>query len=159
MTRSEKATPAQARDEAMRTVLRAITATDHRGVQRETARVLGIAPSTLNGYVNGREGNTVIGDAVALYLGRSIDEIVAAGGDLERIRTPKPRDPSKVEVTFGELPAWPSLLDQARRIAPHVPEWAWRDTAESIVWMRPPITPAKVAGVAGLILAHEPPHA
>lgn len=155
MTKSEKATPAQARDEALRAVIRAITATDHGGVQRQTAKALGVAPSTLNGYVNGREGNSTIGDAVATYLGRSVDEIVTASGDLAALRRPTQR---AVDVTFGHLPMWPSLLAGAKALAPDIPEWCWDDTAASVVWLRGPITSGTIVKVARVLLEHTPPH-
>lgn len=43
--RTSKPTPASVRDEALRTVLRAITAVDHGGVQRQTAKALAVPPS------------------------------------------------------------------------------------------------------------------
>lgn len=54
MTKGEKPSALQVRDDALRAVLRSITATDHEGVQRRTAKALDVPVSTLNGYVNGR---------------------------------------------------------------------------------------------------------
>lgn len=157
-TRGSKATPAESRDAALRALLRAITATDHEGVQSRTAKAIGIPATTLNGYVNGRERNGDIVFAVAAYLGRSVDEVLAANGDLASLRAPRPAGGS-VEVCFGQLPMWPQLLEHAKMIAPAVLEWCWRDTAESIVWLKPPITAQKVADVALVLLKHTPPHA
>lgn len=68
-TNGDKPSPAAARDEVFRALVRAITATDHDGKQRRTAEAIGMKPSTLNGYVNERESNTEIGDLLALYRG------------------------------------------------------------------------------------------
>lgn len=157
-TRGSKATPAETRDAAVRALIRAITAADHEGVQARTAKAIGVPPTTLNGYVNGRERNGDIVFAVAAYLGRSVDEVLAANGDLAALRAPRPASGS-VEVVFGQLPMWPQLLEHAKTIAPSVPDWCWRDTAESIVWLKPPITSQKVADVALVLLKHTPPHA
>jgi hypothetical protein len=155
MTKGEKPSALQVRDDALRAVLRSITATDHEGVQRRTAKALDVPVSTLNGYVNGREGNSTIGDAVAVYLGRTVDEIVAAGGDLAALRRPTQR---ATDVKFGALPMWASLLAGAKALAPDIPEWCWADTADSVVWLRGPITAGTVVAVARVILEHTPPH-
>jgi hypothetical protein len=157
--RTSKPTPASVRDEAMRTVLRSITAVDHNGVQRQTAKALAVPASTLNGYVNGREGNTMIADAVAAYLGRTVDEIVEARGDLTALRSTKVRGAKSRAVCFGELPMWPELLRGAQALAPDLPAWCWRDAAESVVWVRAPVTSAMVRDVARFLLEHTPPHA
>lgn len=157
--RPSKPTPASLRDEALRAVLRAITATDHGGVQRQTAKALGVPPSTLNGYVNGREGNTAIADAVAAYLGRSVDDVVTAKGDLVALRSTRVGPTKSRAVCFGELPMWPELLRGAQALAPDLPAWCWRDAAETVVWVRAPVTSAMVRDVARFLLEHTPPHA
>lgn len=149
-------TPAQRRDDALRAVIRAITATDHQGVQRRTAEALGLPPSTLNGYMSARESNTVLPDRVAAYLNRTVDEIVTARGNLEELR--RARRSTSRGVCFGELPSWPALLSGAKVLAPDIPAWCWRDLAETVVWVSVPVTSAMARDCALFLLEHTPPH-
>lgn len=159
MAKSGNPTVAGPRDESLRALIRAITAADHRGVQRTTAEALGIPATTLNGFMNRANGASLqITDALKTYLRRSEDEIVAANGDLASLRRPHSGGRS-VEVRFGQLPLWSSLLEGARALDPAVPEWAWRDAGDVIVWMRGPITSAMVVDLARFLLRHTPPHA
>lgn len=149
------------RSESLRALIRAITATDHGGVQRRTASALGLAPSTLNGFMNGANGASLqVIDALKAYLQRTEEEIVSAAGDLAALRRPRVSTPAgATEVRFGSLPMWPELLAGAKALDPNVPEWAWRDTAESVVWVRAPITSMMIVDVARFLLRHIPPHA
>ena len=79
-----------ARSDSLRALVRAITATDHGGVQRRTAEALGVTPSALNDFANGRSGaGQAIQDGLVAYLRRPIEEIVAASGDLASLRAPR----------------------------------------------------------------------
>lgn len=149
-----------ARSESLRALVRAITATDHNGVQRRTAEALGVSAGALNDFVNGRSGaGQALMDGLVTYLRRPIGEVVAASGDLASLRAPRVETGASVEVVFGALPLWPQLLEGARALEPSVPEWCWRDVAEAHVWVRSPITSAMVADMARFVLRHTPPHA
>lgn len=148
-----------ARSESLRALVRAITATDHGGVQRRTAEALGVAPGSLNDFANGRSGaGAGIIDGLVAYLRRPVEELVAANGDLAELRRPR-TEAGSVEVVFGALPLWPQLLEGARALDPSVPEWCWRDVAEARVWVRHPITSSMIADLARFVLRHTPPHA
>lgn len=136
--RPGKPSAGDARNDALRAIVRAIVATDHGGVQRPAAASLGVTASALNDFLNGRKGaGQALMDGLVAYLRRPIEEIVASDGDLERLRKPRRGGPS-VEVIFGELPMWTDLLTGAQALAPEIPAWCWRDVAEAHVWLRGP---------------------
>jgi hypothetical protein len=148
-----------ARNDALRAIVRAIIAADHNGVQRPAAAAFGVTPATLNDFLNGRSGaGQHLCDGLVAYLRRPIEEIVAAGGDLAELRKARRGAPS-VEVIFGELPLWADLLAGAQALAPEIPAWCWRDVAEAVVWVRGPITSSMVVDLAKFFLRHAPPHA
>lgn len=148
-----------ARNEALRALVRAISETDHEGVQRQTALALGLPPSTLNWFMNGANGASIaIVDALKAYLRRSEDDLVAANGDLTALRSPRPAPSSSTEVRFDKLPMWSQLLEGARSLDPSIPAWVWRDVAETTVWVRVPVTSSMVLDIARFLLKHLPPH-
>ncbi len=156
--RPGKPSAGDARNDALRAVVRAIVATDHGGVQRPAASALGVTPSALNDFLNARKGaGQALMDGLVAYLRRPIEEIVASDGDLVTPRKPRRGGPS-VEVVFGELPMWAELLTGAQALAPEIPAWCWRDVAEAHVWMRGPVNSAMVVDLARFFLRHVAPH-
>ena len=147
----------EARSEALRTMVRAISVADHKGVQRATAKALGVAPGSLNDFLNKRSGaGQQLQDGLVAYLQRPIEEIVAAHGNLTALRSPKPSARS-VDVRFGSLPSWETLLAGAQSLDGSVPTWCWARVADAVVWVRQPVTSAMVLDLARFFLRHEPP--
>lgn len=56
---------------------------------------------------------------------------------------------------FAELPDWPTLLEGAKALRPHVPAWVWERVATVPVFLSRAPTAGTVAGLAELVLAHE----
>lgn len=145
------------KSEALRAIVRAISAADHQSVQRATADALGLSKGALNDFMNRRvNAGEQLQTGLSKYLQRPIEEIVAANGNLETLRSSKP-SARPVEVVFGQLPRWEDLLAGARAIDPTVPEWCWRLVAEAVVWIRRPVTSAMVADMGRFVRTHTPP--
>lgn len=138
--------------------LRALVVTDFEGNQQATAKALGVSRATVNQLINGHKGpGQPVMDGLVAYLRRPIEEIIAAGGDLAALRAPKKTSARSVEVLFGALPGWSALLEGARAIDPTLPEWCWRELAETRVWTRVPVTSSMVAEMGRFILRHVAP--
>lgn len=157
MERRDRPTTGPARAEALRATVRAIVNEDFEGNQQKAATALGVTRASINHVLNGRTAPGIpITDGLVAYLRRPVEEIVAAGGDIARLRAPAPAARS-VDVQFAQLPGWPSLLEGARALDPTVPEWCWREVGEARVWVRGPITSSAVAEMARFVLRHVPP--
>lgn len=147
----------ESRSEALRAIVRAISAADHGGVQRATAKALGVAPGSLNDFLNKRSGaGQQLQDGLVAYLQRPIEEIVSAHGDLPLLRSPKPSVRS-VDVHFRSLPLWPVLLAGAKSLDATIPAWCWAKVEDAVVWVRIPVTSAMVVDMARFFLRHESP--
>ena len=69
--RPGKPSAGDARNDALRAIVRAIVATDHGGVQRPAAASLGVTASALNDFLNGRKGaGQALMDGIVAYLRR-----------------------------------------------------------------------------------------
>jgi plasmid maintenance system antidote protein VapI len=156
---SKRPASPSARAESLRALVRALVAKDFDGNQQAAATALGVTRATVNQLINGHKGpGQQIADGLVAYLRKSIDDLVAANGDLEALRRAPAAQPAMVaEVCFGALPGWPSLLEGARTIAPTIPEWCWQELASTRVWTRTPINSAMCAEMASFILRHFPP--
>lgn len=156
MERSVRPTTGRARAEALRATVRAIVNGDFGGNQQRAATALGVTRATVNHVLNNRtDPGLPVTDGLVAYLRRPVEEIVEAGGDLEKLRAPSVG--RTVEVQFGALPGWQPLLEGARASDPAVPEWCWREVAEARVWVRAPVTALMVAEMARFVLRHVAP--
>jgi transcriptional regulator with XRE-family HTH domain len=124
---------------------------------RELARRAGLKPeSQLSGILTRLRGDP---DAIEL---RTLKKI-AAGAEVPWEWLLTGRD-DLVEAAlrarpFRELPAWPSLLEAARALAPAIPEWAWQAVADSQPVVRDTITAGQIAELAAYVARFAPPPA
>ena len=138
------------KNEILRQTVRAIRDRDFDGNLTATAKALDLTTMSLSHLVNnGRGAGAKTIDALSLYLRRSLDQILAANGDLEALR----KEPAQTgvavrSVRFGELPNWTALA-----------AWVWEKLAQADVWVEGPVTPSMVADLAALVNRHFAPPA
>lgn len=147
--------PDDAESESLRKMVREIIRTDFDGVQSHAASSLGLTKSTLNDFLNLRNnGGLAMRTAVAAYLRRPVEEVLAANGDLAKIRAKRT---ASMEVAFSKLPKWAELLAAAKAIDPSVPDWCWEMVAESSAWIHKPLTAATLVDLGRFFRAHFAP--
>lgn len=149
-----RARPALSREtsEVLRRLVRQIADTDFGGVQERTAEALGIKGATLSTFLSGKNrAGLQTQDGIVGYLRRSIDQILAANGDLATLRGGMTAPSQIAETRFVDLPNWPAMLAAARDARPEVPGWAWDLCATARVLLDVPITPRFVADIAAAI--------
>jgi hypothetical protein len=157
-TRRGKPTAGESRNTSLRATVRALVTQQYDGNQRAAAAAIGITPSSLNDFINGRSGaGQKLCDGLVTVLRRGIEDIVAANGDLTALESSRPISAPAVEVTFGKLPNWPHLLEGARAIDPAVPERVWNELANVRVFLSATPTASMVADAARFLLRHAPP--
>ncbi len=145
-------------NDAIRTLVRAIVATDHEGNQSHTAKALGLTKAGLGKFIAGHTGyGETLRRGLEGYLRVTFDEMLAAGGDLAAIRAGRVAKRSTHEVTFGALPTWPQLLAGAKALDAAVPAWCWDELAAARVWISQPVTASMLVDAARFILRHVPP--
>lgn len=158
--RSGRPATSRERSELLRRLVRDLLRVDFDGNQTAAARALKITGATLSNFLSGKaQAGSKIEDGITSYLRRSVDQIVAHGGDLEALRGGSSAPMPLREVRFGDLANWPDLYRAAREVAPSVPRWAWVYTAKARVLLDVAIGPAFVAGIAQTIHHHLAPPA
>lgn len=151
-----------ARNSVLRQLVQDLVAKDFGGTKADAARALGVSQATVGDFLLRKKGaGPALQDALVRYLGRSMDQIQAAGGDLATLRgmpAAAPVTPSGVVmVRFGELPNWSSLQSAARALRREHPAWVWERLAIAPVWLEGPATPLVVAECADIVARHVAP--
>ena len=109
MTTRGRAKPTDDEAESLRKLTWAVIREDFEGTQKDAAAALGVTKSTLNDFLNNRNnGGLGLQRGLATYLRIPIETVLAADGDLARLRAGKVK--RSTEVVFGKLPLWPELL-------------------------------------------------
>lgn len=140
------------KSEVLRKLVRQIADTDFEGVRERTAKVLGVKGATLSTFLSGKNrAGLQLQDGIVSYLRRSIDQILAADGELAVLRGGMTAPAQIAETRFVDLPNWQALLAAAHDARPEVPAWAWEMTATARVLLDVPITPRFVADIASAI--------
>lgn len=153
-----------ARNTVLRRIVRDVVARDFGGTKADAARALGISAATVGDFLNEHKGaGPSLTDALTAYLGRSVDQIIAAGGDLDAVRAlppaaaqPQPAT-TPAMVRFRDLPGWSSLLLAAKKLRPDHAAWVWERLATAPVWLDGPATPIVVAECADIVARHVAP--
>lgn len=136
----------------MRRLMRAVVQSDFGGNQAQAAKAMRFTPPTLSNFLAGKtQAGPKIEDGLTGYLRRSVDQIMATGGDLAALRGGLEAPQPMRDVRFGDLPTWPDLYAAARAVRPQLPRWAWQKTARARVLLDVPITPGFVAAIASAI--------
>lgn len=146
--------PALSREtsEVLRRLVRQIADADFGGVQERTAEALGVKGATLSTFLSGKNrAGLQTQDGIVAYLRRSMDQILAANGDLATLRGGMTAPAQIAETRFTDLPNWPAMLAAAKDARPEVPAWAWDLCATARVLLDVPITPRFVADIAAAI--------
>ena len=149
------------KNEILRQTVRAIRDKDFDGNLTATAKALDLTTMSLSHLVNnGRGAGAKTIDALSLYLRRSLDQILAANGDLEALRKEPAQTGAAVRsVRFGELPNWTALVAAAQQEKPTLAPWVWEKLAQADVWVEGPVTPSMVADLAAIVNRHFAPPA
>lgn len=151
-------TVASERTDAMRRLMRSVVQAEFNGNQAAAAKAMRFTPATLSNFLAGKtQAGPKIEDGLTGYLRRSVDQIMATGGDLAALRGGTEAPTPMREVRFGDLPSWPELYASARTLRPQIPRWAWQKTARARVLLDVPITGAFIAGIAAAIHEHTEP--
>lgn len=140
------------KSEVMRKLVRQIATADFEGVRERTAKALGVKGATLSTFLSGKNrAGLQLQDGLVSYLRRSVDQILAADGELAVLRGGMSAPAQIAETRFVDLPNWQALLAAARDARPEVPAWAWEMCATARVLLDVPITPRFVADIASAI--------
>lgn len=150
-----------ARNDVLRHLVRDLVSADFADTKADAARALGVSAATIGDFLSGKKGaGSTLQDALVRYLGRSMDQINAARGDLAALRgmpSAAPVVAGVVRVLFGELPNWSSLQSAARSLRREHPAWVWERLAYSPVWLEGPATAMVVAECADIVARHVSP--
>lgn len=156
--RMGKPTASAERNASVRAIVKAIIEADFGGTKSKAAAKLGLTKAGLGKFLAGHTGyGERLRNALAGYLLVPFDEIVAANGDLAALRSRKATRRTSVELRFGDLPGWESLVAGAKAIEPAVPAWAWDELRDARVWVSQTVTTVMVADAGRFILRHVPP--
>lgn len=143
---------------AIRALVRALVKVDHGGNQSHAATALGLTKAGLGKFIAGKTGyGESLRRGLEKYLRVPFDDMLAAGGDLDALRAARAAKRETVEVTFGALPAWPTLLAGAKALDPAIPAWCWAELGPTRVWVAQPVTASMLVDAARFILKHVPP--
>lgn len=142
------------RNDLLRDLARAIVREDFDDNVSRATKALGLSGGTLGDFLRGDKGAGMrVIEGPAAHTGRTIDQLMASGGDLAALRAMEPPTPIRGR-TFGELPEWPELLAKARVLRPSVPDAYWTKLATTDVWVDGGITVAIVCDMAEFLLRH-----
>jgi len=159
--RKGKPTVGAEKNQILRQTVRAIMEADFGGNLTATAKGLGLSSSAVSDFLLGTRGaGPKTTDALEVYLRRTYDQILAAGGNLDTLRK-SPVQPvvAPRAVRFGDLPNWSALAEAAQQEKPTLAAWVWEKLARADVWVEGPVTPSMVADLAVLVSRHFAPPA
>lgn len=140
--------------------MRQVIQADFAGNQAKASAAMRFTPTTLSNFLAGKtQAGPKLERGLTGYLRRSVDQIIAAGGDLAVLRGGMEAPMQHREVRFGDLPTWPDLYAAAHQMRPELPRWAWQKTARARVLLDVPITPGFVAAIAAAIRENTEPEA
>lgn len=144
------------RNDLLREIVKSIRDRQFKGNSSATSRALKLeSPGYLHEFLAGGKGAGMrVIEGLVAHTGRTIDQIFASGGDLDKLMTMQPIEPP-VRVKFGELPNWPELLEGAKSLKPDILDRYWQKTAEYEVWVEEgPINNVLVADFAEFLSRH-----